>query len=394
MRRPSRPEDSDDPQPGTLGRDRVFGAIAAALFSVALGVASVAVPLLAVRSGHGLTQVGILIAISAVSQMAARLFMGAMMRRIPDKAFVVGSALLIAVSCGLLTVSTSLLVFVVSQLLQGVARAFFWTGSQTHAVRSSASAVGALTLINLASGAGALVGPALAGFLASRSLEFSLAVGAGIGAAAVVPSLLLVRFRPFLPVNQGDGAAPQQIWRRPGVNAACWMGVTAGSWRGLLNSYVPVMLSQAGQTASAVGFLVAVANGAALLGSAGSGWVRRWGARGSLLLGVITTGVGIAAIGAFAGTAYLAACCLAVSGVGAGILQTVGPALATETVHPEERGQAIASTGTFRAAALFLAPMGMAGIVLFLPVGGALLLAGLLMTTPALAGRSAAPAPG
>jgi MFS family permease len=394
MRRPSRPEDSEDPHPGTLGRDRVFGAIAAALFSVALGVASVAVPLLAVRSGHGLTQVGILIAISAVSQMAARLFMGSMMRRIPDKVFVVGSALLIAASCGLLTVSTSLFVFVISQLLQGAARAFFWTGSQTHAVRSSASAVGALTLINLASGAGALVGPALAGLLASRSLEFSLAVGAGIGVAAVIPSLLLVRFRPFLHVKHDDGAAPKQIWRRPGVNAACWMGVTAGSWRGLLNSYVPVILSQAGQTASAVGFLVAVANAAALLGSAASGWVRSIGARGSLLLGVITTGVGIAGIGTFADTAYLAACCLAVSGVGAGILQTVGPALATETVHPEERGQAIASTGTFRAAALFLAPMGMAGIVLVLPVGAALLIAGFLMTTPALAARSAGKAPG
>lgn len=376
---------ADDPPPETLGRDRVLGGAAALMFSIALGVASVAVPLLAVRTGLGATTVGVLIAVSAVSQMAARLFMGPLMRRLPDKAFIIGSGVLIAVSCGLLALSASLAAFVISQLIQGAARAFFWTGSQTHAVRSSSSAVAALTAINLASGVGSLIGPALAGLLAAVSLEISFTVGVGLGMIAVVPALFLVKFRPFAAVSDTADQNRQRVWRRSGVNTACWMGVTAGSWRGLLNSYVPVVLAQAGQSAPVIGLLVSAANAAALLGSAGAGWFWRMGNRAAIISGVITTGLGMAAVGLSADAAYVAACCLAISGLGAGILQTLGPALASEAVHPDERGEAMASTGTFRAAALFLAPIGMSGIVLLMPVGLALLAAGLAMTTPALA---------
>lgn len=47
-------------------------------------------------------------------------------------------------------------------------------------------------------------------------------------------------------------------------------------------------------------------------------------------------------------------------------------------MHPEERGDALALTGTFRATALFLSPLGMAGLVTLVPVTAALLAAGLL----------------
>ena len=78
---------------------------------------------------------------------------------------------------------------------------------------------------------------------------------------------------------------------------------------------------------------------------------------------------------------------LCISGIGAGVLQTVGPAIATDAVREEERGEAITSTGTFRAAALFLAPMGTAGLVVLLPMGVAVCIAGLAITLPAASGR-------
>lgn len=81
---------------------------------------------------------------------------------------------------------------------------------------------------------------------------------------------------------------------------------------------------------------------------------------------------------------------LAVSGLGAGALQTVGPAVATDAVHPEERGEAIAATGAFRAAALFVAPLGAAAVVLVAPVGVALALGGVLIVAPATFTRSLA----
>jgi MFS family permease len=80
----------------------------------------------------------------------------------------------------------------------------------------------------------------------------------------------------------------------------------------------------------------------------------------------------------------MVAVALAIAGIGAGILQTMGPALAADSVRPEERGDAIASNGTFRAATLLIAPLGVGAMVLALPIGVALGIAGALMLLPAV----------
>ncbi|WP_328418474.1 MFS transporter [Micromonospora sp. NBC_00389] len=376
---------SDDDVVHTRTSGPLASAAGAALFSLALAIAGVAVPLLAVRAGYGVGQVGVFVAVSAIAQMSTRLYMGALMRRLPDKVFVILSGAVLAVSSAAIALSSVWWVFAVSQLLQGVARAFFWTGTQTHAVRVSRSAVGALAKVNLASGVGLIGGPTLAGVLAHRSPQFALGVGAVVAACTVVPASALVRLPPFAPAS--DGRKRGQIWRRPGVGAGAWAGASAGGWRGLLGSYVPVILDQARQSSATIGFLVSVANAASVAGGALAGWVRGTGLRWSLVLGILAAGIGTALVGPVAGTAVLAGIALAISGAGAGVLQTIGPAVATESVHPQERGEAIASAGTFRAAALFFAPFGVAGLVALMPLAVALTAAGLLMTVPALAVR-------
>lgn len=363
-------------------RDAVASIAGAVIFAVGLGIASVAVPLLAMRAGYSTAEVGVIIAISAVSQMVTRLFMAAMMRRAPDKAFVVVSAASLAMSCGILVVSTSWPVFTVSQLLQGLARAFFWTGTQTHAVRMSNSAVGALARLNLASGLGQIAGPLAAGLLIASSPQLALGVAGAISALGLGTALLMVRLDPFAPRGKRSGQV--RIWRRPGVDAACWASASAGAWRGLLGSYVPVALEHARQSSTTIGALVAVANGAQVAGSTVSGRLRTGGLRRSLVLGILASGVGVALVGPLAGMAALSAFVLAVSGIGAGALQTVGPALASDSVGLEERGEAIASTGTFRAAALLMAPIAAAGLVTVVPLSAAIATAGLLIAFPVI----------
>lgn len=363
-------------------RDAVASFVGAIIFAVGLGIASVAVPLLALRVGYSAAEVGVIVAISAVSQMVTRLFMGAMMRRVPDKVFVVVSAASLALSCGALVVSTTWLVVTVSQLLQGLARAFFWTGTQTHAVRMSDSAVGALARVNLASGLGQIAGPLAAGLLIAFSPQLALGVAGGISALGLVTALLLVRLDPFAPRSKHGGQV--RIWRRPGVNAACWASASAGAWRGLLGSYVPVALDHARQSSTTIGALVAVANGAQVAGSTVSGRMRGAGLRWSLVLGILASGIGVALVGPLADIAVLTALVLAISGIGAGALQTVGPAVASDSVGPEERGEAIASTGTFRAAALLMAPFAAAGLVTVVPLSAAIVTAGLLITVPVI----------
>lgn len=188
----------------------------------------------------------------------------------------------------------------------------------------------------------------------------------------------MVRLPPFGTVQKLAG----RIWRRPGVGTACWTGATFGTWRGLLDSYVPVALALTTQSTSTIGILISVANTAALMGSGLAGWVRPAGVRTSLLIGIFATGLGTAALGPLAGVVLATGCTLVVSGLGAGLLQTLGPATATQAVVYQEQGDAIASVGLFRASALFGAPLGMAAMVLVAPVGMAFNVVGLLVTLP------------
>jgi MFS family permease len=352
----------------------------AVIFSLSLGLASVALPLLALEAGYSGVEVGLLVALSAVTQMLARVGMGAWMNRLPDWTFVFSAAALLAVSSGLAAASTAVVPFLVAHLLQGFARAFFWTGTQTHAVRGDRRAVSGIATVNLSSAVGLLLGPVLAGTIGERSLTLALAVGAALAVTGCVPAALLDRLPPFSPP---EGRARKRIWRRPGVDAGCWAGVSAGAWRGLLGSYVPVALAGAQLSTSLIGILVSVANAAQLAGSAG---VTRFGTRGlarSLVAGAVAAGAGTGVVGLVADRPVLSGLALAVSGLGAGALQTAGLAVAAEAVHPEERGAAMATAGTFRAAALLTAPLGAAAVMAAAPVSVALAVGGLLIAAPA-----------
>lgn len=316
--------------------------------------------------------------------MLVRLALGRAMRRWPDRTLIAGAGIALAASCVLVALSGAMVPFVLAQLLQGASRACFWTGSQTHVVRGGGRAAGALARVNLVASVGLLAGPVLAGVLSEITPALALGAAAAIALAGLVPALLLDRLPPFAPPPDRP---PGRVWRRPGVDVGCWAGVTAGAWRALLTSYVPVALDAAGQSATAVGVLISVANGAQLLGTALAGRVRAHLTVRALLAGIVATGGATALTAAVAANATLAAVVLAVSGVAAGAVQVLGPALAAESVHPEERGEAIAATGTFRAAALFAAPLAVAGMVAVVPLTPAIAVVGAGMTLPAFALR-------
>ena len=127
-------------------------------------------------------------------------------------------------------------------------------------------------------------------------------------------------------------------------------------------------LDAARQSASTIGALVALANGASLVGAALAARVPpRWSAR-VVLGGIVVTGVATGADRRRSrGTPGSPPSSCWLSGIAAGAIQVLGQATAAESVHPEERGDAIAVTGTFRAAALFAAPLAVAGLVVVLP---------------------------
>jgi hypothetical protein len=95
--------------------------------------------------------------------------------------------------------------------------------------------------------------------------------------------------------------------------------------------------------------------------------------------GVVVCCLGLAVVPFVASSPLIAGLVIAIGGAGSGILTTLGPALASDSVRPNERGDAIAAAGTFRAAALLATPAGIAvGLaVLPLPVAMALAATGL-----------------
>jgi MFS family permease len=367
-----------------LDRDLAASAVGGLTFSVALGIATVALPLLALDAGYSKSAVGLLTAVSAVSQMGVRMGLAWLMRRYPDWVLVFGAGGLLAISCGLVAWSAALVPFVLCELLQGAARGCFWTGSQTHVVRGKGSSVGRLAMVNLVASVGQLLGPVLAGVVASRSIALALVMAAAVALVCMLPPVALDRLPPFAPPKDRPKGL---IWRRPGVDAGCWASLTAGAWRGLLSSYVPVALDRAGQSLPLIGLLVSVANGANIAGAALVARVRGRTLVRAMTISMVASGAGVAVVALLAGSAPLAALVLAASGLGAGALQTLGPALASDIVHPQERGDAIAATGTFRAAALFASPLAVAGLLSSIALGPAMLIAGLLITLPALTTR-------
>jgi MFS family permease len=92
-----------------------------------------------------------------------------------------------------------------------------------------------------------------------------------------------------------------------------------------------------------------------------------------------------------AGSVVAAAALLAISGLAAGALQTIGPAMATDAVHPDERGDAIAVAGTFRAGALFASPLIVTGLLGIAALGPAMAAVGLVIAAPAVLARRVAP---
>jgi MFS family permease len=368
-------------------RDAVAMSASALLFTTALGLSSVAFPLLAIAIGRSAGEVGVLVALSAVVQIVARSRLGAVMRRVEDRRVLTVGPLLLATSMLVLLMSASLAALTVAWFVLGLGRACFWTAGQTHAVRGPGSSVKRLANLNFFGSTGALLGPVLAGVLAEVDLDAALTAGAGLGVVAALPTLFLDRFAPFARRTQRPKGA---LWRRPGVNAGCWSGATAGAWRGLMDSFVPVALERARHSSAMIGLLVSAANAATVIGAVLISrlpvpWTRSVYA-GSMLAAAL----GVAVFGYSSEEAALAALTLAVSGLGVGILQTLGPALAAAAVSQDEKGEAMAAYGTLRTTAMFVSPLAASAALVLVPIPAALLAVGSLLALPALAARSLA----
>jgi predicted MFS family arabinose efflux permease len=371
----------EDPAINLATTDRYASPFSIIAFSVALGIGFVAIPLSALASGYDAATVGFLTAASAVAQLVGRSQVTWFLARVADRWLITAAALLLAGTYALLFISTSLPVFVAAMVALGMARAFYWTGSQTHAVRSRDNPVRALAIMNTFSGIGTVCGPVLGGVLIAASEQ--MALGAAVG-GSLLAAVTAIGLRPFPTYDRGRPQGEPRVWRRPGVDMACWASFAGGGWRGLLNSYVPVVLVGAGQASTTIGGLLSFAEGVSIAATAGLVRFPRRHVRAGLLVGVLAVGGSLALIPFAAHHVAIAALLLGVSGVGGGTVTTLGPAAAANSVPPGQLGAAIAVTGTFRALGLLALPFGIAATLVAVPLTSAMVVAAVATSVPTL----------
>lgn len=352
--------------PATRRRsDRVTALLVVGLFSHGMGAGTVAVPLIALAAGYEPSSVGFLVAVAAASQLAVRLGTPWLLGRFTDRILSAVSAACLAAAFTALALSTALPVFVVAQVLQGLGRGVFWTSSQTHAVRDSGRPVQRLVDLNLAGNTGTLSGPLVAGALGVIDLRLALVWAAGSAVGATVVSLALNRLPPF---DRRRSSGTLGLLRRPGIAASSWGSVVGGGWWSMLGSFVPVLLTGAGVGTLGVGGLITASEAAGLVALV---LLRRVP---SDRVSVAVAVGGFAACGALIGLAVAPAvlpiyvALLVIGGAASGTVTTLAPALAAAEAGPEEQGDALALSGTFRAGALLGAPAAVGAVVAVAPL--------------------------
>ncbi len=362
--------------------DRVASLVVVFAFSIGLGVATIAIPLLALDAGYDPATIGFLAATSAASQLGFRLCLPWLFGRFADRTLIAGAAMLMVAAFASLLVSTAIAVFVTSQLLQGAARAIFWTSSQTHAVRGVGRPVDRLVDVNVAGNAGTLIGPVIAGTLAVFGLPVAIGAAA-VGALVAVAGTGLLRRLP--PYDRRRSAGTMRLLRRDGVDIACWASVVGGGWWAMLGSYIPVILVGAGLGAAGIGWLVTLSEAASIGGilvlrRLPAGRIRAAVAIGSYGAAAVLAGLAVIPEG-LAGYAIL----LVVGGVASGTITTLAPAMASLAATADEQGDVLALSGTFRAAALLAAPAAVGALLSVVALPAAVVLLGAGLGLPGLA---------
>lgn len=350
------------------------------LYSFGLAVANVAFPLLALRVGYSASELGIIIASSAVAQIAARWMLAAVMRVVSNATIVIWSAILLTLSCAVVALSTHVVAVFGSALLQGTARAGFWTGSQTHIVRRDRPGASSIAMLNLAASVAMVIGPIVGGLVSDHSAVTALWIATGVSATAIVPTLFISRPPPFVA---NTSMSKRGFIRQPDIAVGLVANAMAGGWRGLLGSYVPVALERAGRSGGMIGVLITVANAAAIVGSFVSARVPPRTARTAIALSIVSTTLGTAITGFGSLPLVVLGLGLAMGGVATGVLQVLGLTIAAESVPRDHRGDAIAVTGTLRAGALFAAPFGVAMLLSVTALGPAVVVMTLVLAAPA-----------
>ncbi|MGO1768455.1 MAG: MFS transporter [Microbacterium sp.] len=352
-----------------------------ALYALSLATAAVMLTFVAIDDGLSLGVIAALSAASAATQFVSRALVNGLFRLTSDRVVMAGSLLVLCASMVSVLVVPGIAGLLVAQLLQGISRAGFWSGSQVHVLRKGPRPARRMARNQFISNGLAVLGPVIAGVMAGDDPR-----GAAVVIVAItVAGALLCTFLTRLPVFARVKKSPENgIWQYPGMRVGAFGTLAAGAFNAVLNTFVPIVFGEAGWTETHTGVLIGVVNAGLLVGSLASGFVgERWFAP-AVTTATLSVGLGAASMVCVPFAAWVSAGGSVLAGIGSGVILTLGPTLVGSSVPSELRGSAVVFAGVFRAGALFATPLMVSAAALVLPMPLVMLAVGVLSSAPGL----------
>ena len=346
---------------------------------MALSSATVALTFLALAGGLDIVGVSLLAGTGALAQVIARVPLGWVLTRVADRTILAAAVLALVASMIVAVTALDVIALGAAQLLLGISRAGFWIACQTQVIRLSPTPARGLSHNMFITGMGNIVGPVLAGAASANSAPAGAGASLVVGVIALAVIPLIARLPLFTPSR-----SPQRgrISFRFDVLVASGASFATGTWHVAMTAIAPVVLTAVGWSEAAIGIVLGAANAGYLVGVLLGGRVRAARYVSTIVAAGIGVGIGTAGIGLAAVAPAIPVAAVLTAGTGAGVLMTLGPALATAAVEDQERGSAIVVTGMYRAFALLGAPLIVAGVGVAIPSLVVLIMLGIMTGLP------------
>ncbi|MDB5729605.1 MAG: multidrug transporter, partial [Noviherbaspirillum sp.] len=188
------------------------------IWNFSLGLTYILIPLYARHLGMSGTQVGMLIALPVVLQIAFTLIGGALSDRLGGKNLALASSVVTCISAAIFMLSAHFVLMFIAQVMMVMARAMFWPATWSMASQLPGNPGIQMGRLNGATNLGQIVGITAAGFILIRG---GFAAGFGVMIVAGILALVLnqmyrepkrVRTGPAAPIF---AAYPALIRKRP-----------------------------------------------------------------------------------------------------------------------------------------------------------------------------------
>jgi MFS family permease len=315
-------------------------------WNFALGSTYILLPLFAHSLGMSGVQIGTLVALPVVLQIALNLLGGAFSDRLGGKNLAMASCVMTVLAALLFMVSKSFAPIFVAQVMMIAARAMFWPATWAMASQLPGASGVQMGRLNAATNAGQICGTAGAGFIIAVSgyrAGFAAMAAAGL-AALVLNQVFRHATRPqskHLPMI----STYRMLLKQRSIRFAMLCAYISALPISLSFSFYPIMLVDQGFHSDAAGTLISLrAVGAIAAGFVAGHFVRQVRSLRAPLTSAALVGISVALAAAFSQTWLIALFMLGL-GAGSAIMTIYFQMLISVASSSETRGSAMALGG-------------------------------------------------